>query len=72
MTTMVEKPETSQPALLTRRAVAALVGLSPRTISRLRQRGKFPAPVQVPGLHGSRFKRSEVLGWMSALTKTPA
>ena len=59
------------PALLTRRGAAALVGLSPRTISRLRQRGEFPEPVQVPGLHGLRFLREDVELWLGGLTKTP-
>lgn len=54
------------PALLTYGAVAALVGLSSRSIRRMAADGRFPAPVAVPGLRAPRFKRSAVDAWLAA------
>lgn len=67
MTATPPSPKDALPALLTRRATAKLVGLSPRTIGRLSHRGTFPAPVQVPGLNGRRYRTSEVVAWVAQL-----
>jgi len=58
---------TPSAALLSRRAAAKLVGLSPRTIGRLRSAGRFPEPVLVPGLRDPRYPLAAVLAWLAAL-----
>jgi predicted DNA-binding transcriptional regulator AlpA len=50
--------------LLTRRAAAAMVGVNPVTVTRLVRRGEFPAPVTVPGVHGPRYRRTDVAAWL--------
>lgn len=54
-------------ALLTHGSVASMTGLSARTIRRLWAVGKFPQPVEVPGLRGLRFRRAEVTTWLAEL-----
>lgn len=44
-----------------------MTGLSARTIRRLWAVGKFPQPVEVPGLRGLRFRRAEVTTWLAEL-----
>lgn len=48
--------------LLDVRAVAALLGCSPRTVYRLSDSGRMPRPLKVGAL--VRWRRSDVLAWI--------
>ena len=58
---------TDAPLLLTDAQAAALAGLSRRTVWSLVSQGLFPAPVKVPGVRMTRWKRSDVQAWVDAL-----
>jgi predicted DNA-binding transcriptional regulator AlpA len=47
--------------------VAAFFACSTRTIERLRARGRFPAPVSLPGVRGNRWRRAAVEGYAAKL-----
>ncbi len=55
--------------LLTDQQTAALAGISRRTVWSLVSQGLFPAPVKVPGVRMTRWKRSDVQAWVEALDK---
>ncbi|MGL4925261.1 MAG: helix-turn-helix transcriptional regulator [Plesiomonas shigelloides] len=54
--------------LLTYQEVCALTQISPATLRRYVQSGKFPSPIKL-NAHGRsvRFRYSEVLAWMQCL-----
>ncbi|MDM0049295.1 AlpA family transcriptional regulator [Variovorax sp. J22R115] len=49
---------------LRKRATAALVGVSPSTIDRMRKRGDFPAPIRV-GEQAVAWLRSDIDEWLA-------
>jgi excisionase family DNA binding protein len=53
-----------QPLLLTVDEVAQLLGLSRRTVWRLRSTGRIPAPVRIG--RSVRWRRADVDEWISA------
>jgi len=55
--------------LLRRKQVEKIAGLSRASIYRLIKAGKFPAPVSL-GTGSVRWKQSDIIGWLSNLTKT--
>lgn len=64
-------PPHVEPELLRPRQVTALLGISPRTLLKLREKegADFPLPVKL-GLRGIAWKRSELLAWIETLQKT--
>ena len=58
------------PLLLTDAQAAAMAGLSRRTVWSLVSQGLFPAPVKVPGVRMTRWKRSDVQAWVDALEES--
>jgi excisionase family DNA binding protein len=52
--------------LLTIKAVAALIGVSPRTVRRLESTGVLPAAKKMPGLRGKRIRLVDVECWLAA------
>ncbi len=59
MTHKIEIPE-----LLDARAAAALLGVSTRTVWRMRDAGVCPAPLKILG--AVRWRRRELLEWLDA------
>ncbi|HDX8587365.1 MULTISPECIES: AlpA family transcriptional regulator [Gammaproteobacteria] len=61
-------PSTTNERLLTYQEVCALTQISPATLRRYVQSGKFPSPIKL-NAHGRsvRFRYSEVLAWMQCL-----
>jgi excisionase family DNA binding protein len=55
---------TITPALLDVRAVAALLGVSPRTVTRLAAAGEIPAPLRLG--HSRRWSRAALGDWIAA------
>jgi excisionase family DNA binding protein len=51
-------------ALLNVRAVAALLGCSPRHVYRISDAGRMPSPVRVGAL--VRWRRDDIEGWIAA------
>lgn len=63
--TPTSPPKAAIPALLSIRAVAGILGLSPRAIYRLVARGELSRPVKVGG--ATRFFTSDVSGYLDGL-----
>lgn len=55
--------------LLTRREVAAMLGIAPKTFDRWRAAGVGPRPVKLPGKHFPRWRRSDVNKWVDKLAQ---
>lgn len=51
---------TMQSALLTLNEAAAYLAISRATLYRLRDAGRFPAPVGIPGTAAQRWRRSDL------------
>lgn len=64
MTDTALPPEQAAPALLDKRAVAALLDCSPRHVDRLADAGRMPAPVRIGAL--VRWRHAEILDWIAA------
>ena len=58
-------PPPSDPPLMTRTDVAALLRTTPRQISNMTSRGQFPPPIKIAGL-GARWRRPDILAWIVA------
>lgn len=65
---MNQVTSTTNERLLTYQEVCALTQISPATLRRYVQSGKFPSPIKL-NVHGRsvRFRYSEVLAWMQCL-----
>lgn len=59
---MTTQNDSGLPLALTKRALAAQMGVSTKTIDRLRARGVLP-PV-VPGLSRPRWSRDAIVRWL--------
>jgi excisionase family DNA binding protein len=64
LTTTPSPTDTLAAALLDVRAVAALLGCSPRHVYRLADAGRMPPPVRLGAL--VRWRRQELLDWLAA------
>lgn len=64
MITAAQAPEQAVPALLDKRAVAAMLGCSSRHVDRLADTGRMPPPVRIGVL--VRWRRSDLDAWLSA------
>lgn len=53
------------PAVLRKRAVCTLLGISAATLDRLRQRGEFPPAIRL-GEQAIGFRRSDIDAWLAA------
>jgi excisionase family DNA binding protein len=62
MTATSTPPEHAPPILLDVRAVAALLGCSPRHVYRLSDAGRMPPPVRIGAL--VRWRRSDIDAWL--------
>jgi excisionase family DNA binding protein len=60
----IAEPDRPQAELLDVRAVAGLLGASPRHVYRLADAGRMPAPVKLGAL--VRWSRRAVLDWIAA------
>jgi predicted DNA-binding transcriptional regulator AlpA len=58
------------PELLTAPQVAALLGVSPRLVWRLAERGELPRPLHIRRC--SRWRRADVLSYIERLAATQA
>lgn len=60
---------TTEPAPLTFTAARAAkyVGIGERTLYRLRDMGRFPAPVSVPGTSAKRYRRADLEKYVANL-----
>jgi len=56
--------DSSRPELLDVRAVADLLGCSPRHVYRLADAGRMPRPLRLGAL--VRWRRDELMGWIAA------
>lgn len=58
-------PSQNPPAVLRKRAVCTLLGVSLAHLDRLRQRGDFPAAIRL-GEQAIGFRRSDIDAWLAA------
>jgi excisionase family DNA binding protein len=56
-------PDSSGAELLNVKQTSAMLGASARTVYRLADAGKLPAPVRLGGL--TRWRRAELLDWIA-------
>ena len=55
------------PALLRIPEVCKLVSIGETMLRELMATGRFPAPVQIPGIRAVRWRRADVEAWIAAL-----
>ena len=61
-------PAPDLPLLLSDHQVAAMAGISRRTVWSLVSQGLFPAPVKIPGLRMTRWRRDDIERWVDDLS----
>jgi predicted DNA-binding transcriptional regulator AlpA len=67
---MAKQPKKADPALLSKKQVAHLLGVCIRTVERYLALPQFPVPVRLP--HGHlRWRRSEVEAFLDSLPRHP-